>query len=132
MDDVTTAAPIAETRAGVVELDHLSDQSRRRFDEMLRRFETFVERAYDVSSVDALTAEHLGTFIRAKASGRQPSVATMHLRRSALRLLFRVARQSGVVTDLTCDIELPPRSSLSLRPLLGGEVTVGAAIHFTH
>jgi hypothetical protein len=47
----------------------------------------------------------------------------LHNRRSALRLLFRVARRLGLVDgDPTLDLVLPPKSSLPTRPLDDEEV----------
>ncbi len=55
-----------------------------------------------------------------------PSVATSHLRRSAVRLLFRVLRQASVVDhDPTLDVVLPARSSLAARPLTDDEIALG-------
>ncbi|MCA1705300.1 MAG: integrase, partial [Actinobacteria bacterium] len=52
-------------------------------------------------------------------------MATMHLRRSALRLYFRTARQLGLYSgDPTLDLVLPARSSLHMRPLTEDEVAL--------
>ena len=49
----------------------------------------------------------------------------MHVRRSAIRLLYRKAAEIGVVAvDPTTNLPLPPRSYLSLRPLTDDEVEV--------
>jgi integrase/recombinase XerC len=49
----------------------------------------------------------------------------MHLRRLALRLLFRSVREAGVpVGDPTIDLSLPPRTQLAARPLTDEEVTL--------
>lgn len=63
-------------------------------------------------------------FVQAETTeGLDPNVATMHLRRSAVRLLFRVLRQFGVPPgDPTMDLRWPPRSSLALRALTDDEV----------
>src|SRR4051794_30441362 len=56
----------------------------------------------------------------------------MHVRRSAVRLLFRTGRQLGLCTsDPTVDIVLPPRSSLRARPLTDDEVGLcrSASVH---
>jgi integrase/recombinase XerC len=54
-----------------------------------------------------------------------PSVSTCHFRLSTARLFFRVLRQLHVTRiDPTLDIELPPRSALSTRPLTDDEETV--------
>jgi hypothetical protein len=49
----------------------------------------------------------------------------MHLRRSAIRLLFREARKMGITeADPGRDIDLPPRSSLPTRPLTDDEIAL--------
>jgi len=49
----------------------------------------------------------------------------MHLRRSALRLFFRTARELGLCSgDPTLDLVLPSRSSLHMRPLTDDEVAL--------
>jgi integrase len=62
-------------------------------------------------------------FIRVPTAKGQPAVATMHLRRGTLRLIYRTARSLGIAaSDPTLDLELPPRSSLQTRALTGDEV----------
>src|SRR5438132_291028 len=97
----------------------LTDQSTHRMTELLVRFTIFLDKGLGLGSVEQISADHVSQFIRASIStpaGRQPpSVATMHLRRSALRLYFRTLRQLGVaVGDPTIDITLPPRSCLAV------------------
>ncbi len=49
----------------------------------------------------------------------------MHLRRTALRLYFRIARQQGLIEgDPTVDLCLPPRSGVAVRPLTSDEITL--------
>ncbi len=76
-----------------------------------------------------IAEEHVEGFVFAPSGcgskRRRPSVATMHLRRSALRLYFRTARQLGLCTgDPTLDLVLPARSSLHMRPLTDDEVAL--------
>jgi integrase/recombinase XerC len=60
------------------------------------------------------------------ATGAKPSVATQHLRRSGVRLLFRVLRRAGIVDrDPTIDIVLAARSSMAARPLTDAEIALG-------
>jgi integrase/recombinase XerC len=107
----------------------LTDQSSHRMTELLVRFTIFLDKGLRLGSVEEISAEHVSQFIRAGIStptGRQsPSVATMHLRRSALRLYFRTLRQLGLYDgDPTIDVALPPRSCLSVRPLTDDEIVV--------
>lgn len=104
----------------------LSEQSLLRMLELIGRFGRFVVEGLDVHSLDEVTAAHVGMFVR--AHGRDhvgASVATMHLRRSAVRLLFRTARGLGMTdSDPTLDLVLDARSSVVGRPLTDDEVGV--------
>ena len=79
----------------------LADQSMPRVAETVTRFTAYLERGHRVSSIRHITQEHVEGFVFAplpESSGRRrPAVATMHLRRTALRLYFRIARQEGLV-----------------------------------
>src|SRR3982074_379491 len=84
----------------------LSEQSERRLLEVMWRFLRFVDKAFGVESPCEVTSDHAARFVTARAGleRRSPSVATSHLRRSAVRLLFRVLREQGVVEhDPTLD-----------------------------
>jgi site-specific recombinase XerC len=110
-------------------VSRLTDQSTHRMTELLVRFTIFVDKGLRLRSVDQISAVHTGQFIRASISApggpQHPAVATMHLRRSALRLYFQTLRQLGLVDgDPTMDIELPPRSCLAVRPLTDDEIVV--------
>jgi site-specific recombinase XerC len=107
----------------------LSDQSMRRLVEVMARFLAFLERGYGRVALSEVSHKHVKAFVLApvstKAGFREPSVATAHLRRSGVRLLFRVLRTVGVVEgDPTLDLVLPPRSSLVARPLTDDEIVV--------
>jgi site-specific recombinase XerC len=95
------------------------------------RFLTFVERAF-ATPLDEVTGEQVEAFISATSTdGRPPSVATTHLRRSAVRLMFRVLRQHGIVEhDPTLDVVLPPRTSLAARPLCDDEIVLGRSFSY--
>jgi len=107
----------------------LTDQSTHRMTELLVRFTIFIDKGLRLGSVEDINAEHASRFVFAGISKpvgpQRPSVATMHLRRSALRLYFRTLRQIGVaVGDPTQDLVLPPRSCLAVRPLTDDEIVV--------
>ena len=91
----------------------------------IERFEGFLAAAV-VRRLRGVDAATVNSFIRCRVScGAEPSVATMHNRRSSLRLLFRTARGLGLVDgDPTLDVVLPPRSSRAARPLTDEEVAV--------
>jgi site-specific recombinase XerD len=116
------------------ESSELSAQSRSKFLDLLDRFETFLTVAQRVTSLTEVTKAHVQLFTAAPVGdvSIEPAAATMHLRRSAVRLLFRLARESGLeVDDPTLDVKLPTRSRLPARPLTDAEVAVcrGVSLH---
>ena len=94
---------------------------------LMRRFGTFVECAHALQRASDVGPEHVQSFLEASTGdGLAPSVATMHLRRTAVRLLFREAVKHGAVArDPTTGIKLPPRSYLPFRPLTDDEIELG-------
>jgi integrase/recombinase XerC len=105
----------------------LSEQSSRTLLELALRFVVYVDRACPDGALAETDPAVVASFLTAplSATGDRPSVATSHLRRSAVRLLFRTLRQLGVAdADPTLDLLLPPRSSLACRPLTDDEVAV--------
>ena len=102
----------------------LSLESQPRVLGLVDRFGLFVGRAFVVTSLAEATPDHVEAFVRsASANGALPSVATMRLRRSTLRLLFRTARELGLVEgDPTLDVVLPSRTNEAARPLTDLEV----------
>jgi len=110
----------------------LSDQSLPRVVGIIRSFCSFGARAFAFECLRDATAASVQIFVTAPSVKGQPAVATMHLRRSALRLLFRTARRVGVADhDPTVDLALPPRSASKARPLTRDEVEVcrAASLH---
>ena len=109
---------------GLVAAGTLSEQSMPRVLGLVNRFGIFVARAFAVASLADVSPEHVGAFVRSStADGQLPSVATMRLRRSTLRLLFRTARDLGLVAgDPTLDVVLPSRTNEAARPLTDLEV----------
>lgn len=93
---------------------------------ILDRFSRFASEGLGLRSLADVSRTAAEAFVVAPtSSGSVPSISTMHWRRSALRLLFRAARQHGLVSgDPTLDIELPSRSSLPARPLTDDEVSL--------
>jgi integrase len=106
----------------------LAEQSTNRLGRTMGRFSRYLEAGIGLSDLRQVNPEHADGFIHASTSpgsASRPSVATQHFRRSAIRLLFRVARQLKLVeSDPTLDIALPPRSSLSHRPLTNDEISL--------
>ena len=107
----------------------LADQTMARVAETMTRFTAYLERGHGVQSVSGIGKDHVAGFVLAPLSDpsgcREPAIATMHLRRTALRLYFRIARQEGVIElDPTVDLQLPARSALSVRPLTSEEIAL--------
>jgi integrase len=113
--------------------DALSAQGLRRIVELFDRFANFAALGHGVARFDEVTPGFARAFVDAPGvDGAAPSLATRHLRRSAIRLLFRVARRLGLATqDPTLDLHLPPRSLSIARPLTDEEVALcrTAALH---
>ena len=105
---------------------NLSEQSERRLLGVIAQFLSFVDGSLGLP-LNEVSGSNVERFVHAPGiDGAPPSVATSHLRRSAVRLLFRVLRSAGeVLHDPTLDVALPPRSSLASRPLTDEEIVLG-------
>jgi len=88
------------------------------------RFAGFASTGHGVLHLSETTRAMVDEFVDAPTSaGAAPSATVRHLRRCAVRLLFRTARQLGLVEgDPTLDLELPARGPPSARPLTDTEV----------
>jgi integrase/recombinase XerC len=91
-----------------------------------RRFGCFATAGHGQRRVADLTVAIVRDFVCARLDdGSAPSIAAMHWRRSAIRLLFRIWRDAGLAdSDPTLDLQLPRRSPLRTRPLTDDEVAV--------
>src|SRR3954467_7321928 len=105
----------------------LAPASAERLFDLIRRFGVFAERAFALIRAREIKPMHAEAFVRAPtAAGAASSAATMHLRRTALRLMFREARRHGILdADPTTAIVLPPRSYKPFRPLADDEIDLG-------
>lgn len=105
----------------------VSEQSLRRLQPLLERFCRFAESSARVGSLAEVTPAVVDRFVHAQTTRERlaPTPATMHARRSAVRLLFRTGRRLGLrAADPTLDVVLPPRSDFRARPLTDHEVAV--------
>jgi site-specific recombinase XerC len=77
-----------------------------------------------IGSLAEVQPDDASDFVRSRLeSGLPASVAVLHNRRAALRLLFRVARRLELAeSDPTLDLRLPPKSSAATRPLDDDEI----------
>jgi hypothetical protein len=126
MNHSTQRAHVSEVREKMRALDGPTARSAQRADEIVARFELFLERVYDIDHVSDVTAEHVTKFVFAKGSTGATATATKHMKRTVLRLFFRTARQHfSYDGDPTVDLVLPPRTMLTARPLTEEEVLLG-------
>ena len=110
--------------ARLVAEEAVSEQSFERLVELMGRFAGFVSTGQGVTDLAAVTRSMGDEFVHAPTStGTAPSPTVRHLRRCAVRLLFRKARELGLVDgDPTLDLELPARRPTPARPLTDPEV----------
>lgn len=126
MSQDTQRARISEVRQQLHALEGPTGRTTRRADEIAARFGLFLQRAFDINYIVDVKSEHVSAFVHAKGSTGEMATATKHVKRSVLRLLFRVARQEfGFEGDPTIDLILPARTMLSARPLTDDEVMLG-------
>ncbi len=105
--------------------DSLAPQSLDRFADLIRRFGRFIAFTCDVEDLRSVTPSMTAAFVRSPSSDGDPTSSVLHLRRTAVRICFRVARDLGLADgDPTLDLELPAREPGSLRPLTDEEVTL--------
>jgi integrase/recombinase XerC len=104
----------------------LAGPSVARLTQLQGRFSQFLTNGLGVGTADRVLPEHVRAFVESRTrDGRPPSIATMHLRRSAVRLLYREARSAGLTdSDPARNLHLPARSSLRTRPLTDDEVAL--------
>lgn len=126
--DVSVFDALDSVLAALRELQ-LTPSSMAKFADLIERFTYFAADAHQAESLNQVDAETVDAYVSAKRSGHgelvAPSVATMHLRRSALRLYFRLARQLDLYDgDPTLDLTLPPRTTLPLRALTDDEMAL--------
>lgn len=97
-----------------------------RVERILFRFAQFCRRGYGVEVLGQVSLALTEGFVHSpEADGHEPSLPKRHLRRTALRLLFRSARAAGAaVGDPTLDLVLPPKGPRKTRALSDEEVSL--------
>ena len=87
-----------------------------------------------VQELRHVSAQIAEGFIRSRLeTGLVASTATMHDRRSSLRLVFRFARRLRLLDgDPTLDVTIAPRSSRPARPLIEDEVELARDLSLIH
>lgn len=132
MSDGTCSGGLSPTSAVdavaafLADTDAVSEQSFERLVELMERFAVFATTGHGLADLRSCSRSLVDGFVGAPTSrGEAPSPTVMHLRRCAVRMLFRTARQLGFVdADPTMDLGLPARRPDAARPLTDGEVEV--------
>lgn len=121
---LSPSCAIEAVAAHLVAEGTISEQSFERLVELMERFAGFTTAGHGVADLGLTTRAIVDEFVDAPTSaGTAPSATVRHLRRCAVRLLFRTARQLSLVdTDPTLDLELPARRPPAARPLTDTEV----------
>lgn len=120
LDPVSVVAAVA---SHLVESGQISEQSVERLVELMERFAGFVL-GCGIQHLGAVDRRLAQRFISAPTTqGAHPSPSVRHLRRCAVRLLFRLARELGLLdVDPTLYLGLPARVPPAPRPLSDEEV----------
>jgi integrase/recombinase XerC len=115
-----------ELAQGVLDEEWTSTDQRSRVAGILQSFVRFCVTGLGIVDLADVTPVLAERFIRAASSaGDDPSLQLQHLRRTALRLLFRSVRCAGEpVGDPTLDLVLPQRPGRSTRALTDEEITL--------
>lgn len=121
---VSPAAVVDAVAAYLVAEGSVTEQSFERLVELMERFAAFVSAGHGVGDLRAANRAMVDEFVNAPTTqGERPSATVRHLRRCAVRMLFRVGRELGVIeSDPTMDLGLPARRPPAPRPLTDGEV----------
>jgi hypothetical protein len=118
-----TVSSLVDTVLAELACGPLAPTSFIRNSDLILGFAGFLARS-EVACPSGITSDLASAYVHSLTrSGSEPSIATMRLRRSALRLLFREAKVLGIVADdPTADISLPARTYRRSRPLTDAEI----------
>lgn len=128
MDEATDVADVASSvgaaTARLAEEGVLAPQSLLRFVELIEQFGRHLERRR-VESLSEITPAVAADFIDSTCANGEATLSVRHFRRTAVRMLFRVARDLGLADgDPTLDLQLPPRDRGEFRALTDEEVAL--------
>jgi integrase len=123
VNDCTRSSSLQLVLAKCMQSGEIADSAVRRVEPTLQRAVEFLEGRH-VSDLGDVLPAHASAFVHSRLdSGLVASVAVLHNRRAALRLLFRVARRLELAgNDPTLDLCLPPKSPVAARPLDDQEI----------
>ncbi|MGB3411181.1 MAG: hypothetical protein WBA45_08275 [Microthrixaceae bacterium] len=121
LDGLTPGNAIRIATSNWLEAEEFTSSTLERMSEVADRF---ARRVAHRSSIDGVSAGDCDGFIfAATRDGTEPSIATLHFRRTTLRAIYRSLRYLDILgSDPTLDIQLPPRSSLTTRALADDEI----------
>lgn len=104
----------------------VTEQSFERLVELMERFAVYATTGHGIEDLRAVSRRLVDEFVEAPNTlGVPPSASARHIRRCAVRLLFRVSRQLGFLeSDPTMDLGLPARRPDGARALTDLEVEV--------
>jgi hypothetical protein len=90
------------------------------------RFENFLRSYENITRVCEIIPEVTAAFVVAHTSKGRPSGSTQSLRRTALRIWFRILREYGLMdSEPTVDLQVAARARLDTRPLTDDEADDG-------
>lgn len=110
--------------ARLADEDLLAPQSLVRFVALIGQFGRHLQRRR-IDSLPSVTPAAASSFIESPCADGEATLSVRHFRRTAVRMLFRVARDLGLVEgDPTLDLELPARERGKFRALTDEEVAL--------
>lgn len=122
--DADVDSCVRAVTARLAEEGVLAPQSLLRFVELIEQFGLHLERRR-VESLLGVTPAVAADFVESPCAAGDSTSSVRHFRRTAVRMLFRVARDLGLADgDPTLDLALPPRQRGALRALTDEEMAL--------
>lgn len=125
----TVTAAVTDRWAEAVRDGAMSEQTLDKLVQLVGRFERFAY-AHAIAAIGEIDHDLVRKFVTAKGRSRKdavsaPAAATQANRRSAIRALYRTARQAGLLLDdPTTELTLPGRSRSAQRPITTDEAAM--------
>lgn len=124
-----TATTLRHLPSPVAQVEHLTatwtatPSTRQRMGDLMRRFALRLASTGVVSLYDATSVDCDGFVWAVTKRSQQPAMHTVHLRRSALRTLYRLLRDvDPTAPNPTLDVALPAKPTLATRPVTDNEL----------
>ena len=122
-DPVASVLPVREVTVALALAGELSPQSLIRFVDLIEQFGEHLRRIHQVTELEDVTPAISEAWINSPCSDGPATPSVRHFRRTAVRMLFRVARGLGLAEgDPTLDLDLPARAPGHCRALTDEEV----------